>query len=372
MRPPMSEPIDHIEFHLQENGRPGESETDRHTVSAEVLAGVLLRAQQSVYLLALAAKGHEVRHRLRIPSDIKEQFALQCELPEPGSYVQPVGLKSAPDLFGDGPGVSVMANFKDVASALGTGAWDQVQKVVPDSAIRRRLIEEFAGMMPEPGETWTLGIQNGQGEVAFFNSDVSRRVREHVRRLRAPEETVSEPVTIAGELTKIDFAERKFTIRHFPSRRAFDCEYNEDLEQMLVENRRGPIHVSGLVELNEKDEPIRLTDVFEIREVDTSAMVVHDVPLAGNVLRFRGQPRSFDVTLDESGTLFVVEDEELGVHAYAETREALREVLAEELDVVWTEYAAVDADALTPAAARLRARLREVLEVVPLTPRPNA
>jgi len=381
----MSEHIDHIEFRLEEEGTSPESSTDENvgldsvspsanTISAEVLANVLLHTQQAVYLLALAARGQEIRQRFRVPGDIKEKFALQCEIPQPGSYIQPLALPSESDLLGPSmaSGPRVLGMFKSVASSIGDGDWQAMQSVVGDSAIRRRLVKEFADMLPEPGEGWTLRMQNGQGPFAYFDEEVAKRVRAYDRKLRAPEETVTEPVVLAGEVTKIDFAERKFTIRHYPSSRALDCEYNEELEEMLVENRRGLIQVSGLVERNEKDEPIRLTNVFEVREVDTSDIVVSSVPVAGGLLRFQSGPKSFKVELDESGTLLIVEDEDLGVHAYAETREQLRDVLAEELDIVWTEYAAADAGMLTPAAARLGERLRDVLELVPQTPGSDA
>ena len=349
----MPDPIDHIEFRLVEGDRP--------TVSADVLAEVLTHAQKAVYLLAMSAKGHEVRQRVRVPADIKDRFALQCEVPTAGSYVQPVGLRPEATLFDGSPQADVLGTFKEVASALDDLEWARVQAAVPDSAIRQRVLGEFAGMMPSPDERWTLGMQNGQGTFATFDTQLYRQVTERLRLQRAPQESTAEPVTLAGELTKIDFAERTLTLRLYRTNRVLRCEYAEDLEEMLVENRRGLLQVSGLVELDERDRPIRLTNVFDIREVDLSDLVVERVETPRGVVRFKGGPRPFEVTLEDSGEYLVVEDEALDLHVFADSRDGLAADLDEQVGVLWTEYALADPADLTPSAARLRATLLDHL-----------
>ena len=349
----MPDSNDHIEFRLVEGNRP--------TVSVDVLTEVLTHAQKAVYLLAMSAKGHEVRQRVRVPAEIKDRFALQCEVPTEGSYVQPLGLPPETTLFEGSPQALVLGAFKEVASALDSEEWDRVQAVVPDSVIRHRLIDEFAGMMPPPGERWTLGMQNGQGTFATFDTTDYRRVTDRLRLLRQPQETSAEPVTLAGELTEIDFAEHKLTLRLYRTNRALQCEYAEDLEEMLIENRRGLLQVSGLVELDDRDRPIRLTNVFDIREVDLSALTVERFETPTGVVRFREGPRTFEVVLEDSGEYFVVEDEDLDLHVFADSRDGLAADLDEQLVVLWTEYALAAPSDLTDGAARLRATLLEQL-----------
>ena len=72
-------------------------------------------------------------------------------------------------------------------------------------------------------------------------------------------------------------------------------------------------------------------------------------------------PLSIDPTLDEaeSGPLYVLSDEGLGIRVFAQTREQLVEELAEQLIFQWDAYARESPDRLTAPAQRLREALRD-------------
>lgn len=72
-------------------------------------------------------------------------------------------------------------------------------------------------------------------------------------------------------------------------------------------------------------------------------------------------PLSIDPTLDEaeSGPLYVLCDEGLGIRVFAQTREQLVEELAEQLIFQWDAYARESPDRLTAPAQRLREALRD-------------
>jgi len=54
--------------------------------------------------------------------------------------------------------------------------------------------------------------------------------------------------------------------------------------------------------MDENDVPLRLADVFEIRDLDISPFVVSRVAGSSRLLEFMA-PQGFNPTLDDSGTL---------------------------------------------------------------------
>lgn len=351
----MEDALPHINFRL-DDGQPG------HLVPADVLADVLKHAQRAVHLLAMAQEGREVRQRARIPADIARRYALLCAVPEGGSYVQPAVVADLSNgLFASQESGVVLDTFKAVSTAVSEARFDDVRMSVQDRSIRLRVLDEFAAMMPQQGQDWTLGLSNGLGEIAHFDAEQTQVLRSFLRRARQPQTPAAATRTLAGELIQIDFAAHKLTIRHYPTNRSLACEYTEDIEEMLLNSRRDWIQVTGLVELDEHDLPIRLSDVFDIQNVDLSPVVLDSVSHGTRRLRFTGGPVTFEVTPDETGELLVIEQPDLGVHVFAATREALLADLYEDLVMLWTEYAeAEDAD-LTDDAADLGRALRNSL-----------
>lgn len=347
----------HLEFRFFDPAAP-----EAHRVPARVLADALTHAQRAVHLLAMQAAGREIRQRARIPAEITDHFVLECEVPSPGSYAQRVTLRGD-DRFAAGGADGLLARFGQIGAALGASDWDAVRGMVPERGLRNRLIDEYVAMLPDPEERWSLDLQNGRGTIARFDARQIRVVREFHRRLREPAEPFATPIALVGALVAIDFAERKLVIRHHPTNRRLECEYGEDVEEMLVENRRGPIRVSGLVELDANDLPIRLTDVFDIQEIDLSPLVLERVQGAVRRLRFRGGPRTVPVRLDDEGHLLVAEDAALDVHVFAPTRGELAAELVEQIEMLWLEYAEAEDVTLTPGAVELARMLREQVEI---------
>ncbi|HEX2210790.1 MAG TPA: hypothetical protein VHG93_24115 [Longimicrobium sp.] len=330
---------------------------------AKVLADALEHAQRAVHLLALSAVGREIRQRARIPAELAEQFVLECALPSRGSYVQPLRLTTVGGLFDAVLGAEVLDRFEEIGSALSEGQWNSVRTLVPDAAVRSRVIDEFVAMLPDPEAGWVVDLQNGSNRTTRFDPGRVRTLREFQRMSRSPVEAIASPVTVAGELVRIDFAGHKLTIRHHPTQRRLECEYRPDAEEMLLENRRGLIRVTGLVELDEQNFPLRLTDVFEIQELDVSPIVLEAVSGARRRLRFRSGARTFRIELDDGGQLLVVRDPELDIHVFARTRAELLAELTDQIEMIWLEYAEADAGRLTEGAASLGRILRQRLVV---------
>jgi hypothetical protein len=75
-------------------------------------------------------------------------------------------------------------------------------------------------------------------------------------------------------------------------------------------------------------------------------------------------PLTIVPTLDDSEQLYVISDDELGLHLFAQTREQLAEKLAEQLVFSWDADATEDPSRPTESAQHLRDTLRERLRAL--------
>jgi hypothetical protein len=98
--------------------------------------------------------------------------------------------------------------------------------------------------------------------------------------------------------------------------------------------------------------------------MDLSPIVIEVIPGSQRHLRFRGGPVSFPVELDEQGHLLVVRDANLDIHVFGESRADLASELADQIELMWIEYAEADPSLLTAGAASLREKLRERLTLL--------
>jgi hypothetical protein len=91
----------------------------------------------------------------------------------------------------------------------------------------------------------------------------------------------------------------------------------------------------------------------------TFDLVEHD----GRSLRL-DPPLTIVPTLDDSEQLYVISDDELDLHLFAETREQLAEELAEQLIFSWDAHVTEDPSRPTESTQRPRDTLRERLRAL--------
>ncbi len=331
-----------------------------HRVPAIVLADTIVSAQRAVHLLAMSQRGGEVHQRLHIPPEVLKRFVLLCEIPEAGSYLMPAVVGTdVPSLFQKAEADAVVSKFKRFGEAITNDRLDGLDAVVPMSAIRLRVLEAFADMMPNPGTGLSLELSNGTGTFATFDEHRAEGVREYVRAARAARAVA--PATITGYLSRIDLARNTFAFRPHGSKRSIPAAYPASYQDDLLANARRPLRLSGTLQRDGDDRPTFFSDLKAVVAVDLSPVEVETVQGAVRTLRFRDGARAFEPVLDESGTLIVVEDADLGIHVYTETRDTLLAALIEDIEVLWLEFAEADPEDLTPDAQRLRASLLEAL-----------
>ena len=180
-----------------------------------------------------------------------------------------------------------------------------------------------------------------------------------------PTETEPDRETVNGELIEINFADRRITILPKGSNRQLKVTYQDAMEDLLLENRRSTIQITGRVSRDENGEIKNMFDLESIGALDLSPLEVNEVEHEGLRLRFkeavRLQPRN-----DDNPQFVSIEDPSLGLDAFAGAVSDLLDEVAEDLVVVWKHYAMAPDANLSPKALELKHWLLAVMEEVPV------
>lgn len=351
VRPPPS-----FSFHIES----GEV-LDGRTVPASILVQILQSAQQAFLLIGVHVEGRSIKARARVSAETSERFQLVCQIPEPGCYAMPVTIGASNDLTQVETAESALAIFKQLMGRISDRTDAGLAAVLPDERIRRRVLELVKGMAPRAGAKWTLSLHDATDTpFATFNQDTIPFVQQTL----VPEEQREASRVVTGELGNINFFERKLTIVYPPTSKELECIYDEALEDLLYEQRRGLIQVTGRVLIGENGEPKQIIDVTDINVVDSTPLVLPKVE-HGRLQLVAEPPLTLQPALDDGKQLMCVEDHALGIDTFAQTRERLIAEVSEQLAMLWTEYAyAEDSELDGPARQLKQALLNRFSEVV--------
>lgn len=352
----MSSPLNppSFSFHI-EGVEPGS-----HTAPAVVLVQILENAQRAFELIGIHAEGREIKARARIPAATSKRFQLVCHVPEAGSYALPVTVGGAHDLFASEATHKAFGIFRKLVDSVTRRDVDAVNRALPDASIRRRVLEAIKGMAPPAGAAWRLRLHDA-ADAPF--ADFDNETVSFVQGTIVPPEEREASTVVTGELTRIDFGARKFTIIYPPNNVELDCIYDEAVEELLIERRRDLVQVTGRVVLDEQGNPKRIIDVNDIRDLDLSTLTIETVQFDGHFLKAK-VPIAIEPSTDESKQFLCLERSELGINVFAATREALLAELHGQLRMLWAEYALADDNTLDAIAHQLKLSLRAAFSEV--------
>lgn len=327
-------------------------------IPAAIIVQILVGMQHTLQLFAMNREHRELRPRARIPVDIQRRYVLECSAPRTGSFLIAARLGATDEaLFDTQATQAVVEDFSQFVRALTAGDPQALTRLVPDGALRRRIAESMRLMAPKSGSRWRLSVEPDGGERVVIGEEILARAREILRR----DSDDTSVQTVTGRLDAIDFGARKVTIIYRPTQRQLDCYYDEAIEELLLENPRELIHVTGRVALDDDGHPTRITDVDEIREVDMSPFDVHELRIPDRTLHFR-ETLVLTPEMDESEQLLWLRHESLGIDVCAPTREDLDRALMDEFDVLWRNYVdAPQGSPMTIEAKALAQRLRDAV-----------
>lgn len=320
-------------------------------VPAAVLAQILTSAQRSFELIGVHVEGRTIQQRARISAATRSRFQLVCRLPEPGCYAVPIEL-GGNDLLAEHI-TAAMDVFKKIIGGIAKRDSEAICKAMPDVSLRHRLLEAIRGMTPRADAKWSLKLWDAANiEFGELNTDSDATIRAAI----VPADEQAESQVVTGYLTNINFTNRIVTIFYPPTKREMDCVYDDAVEDLLIENRRDLIQVTGLMVLDDEGAPKKITNVNDIRELDLSPLVVDTVKVGQSVLKAK-QSIMLEPVTDETKQLICVMHGELGIDAFARTRDALVSELNEQIGMLWQEYALADDDSLDGMAIKMKQAL---------------
>jgi hypothetical protein len=272
-------------------------------------------------------------------------------LPEPGCYAVPLEL-GGNDLLAEHV-TAALDVFHKMIVGIARRDTAQISAALPDQGLRHRVLEAIRGMSPRADDKWSLKLWDARNvEFGELNTDSETIIRDAI--VPVAERAASQVVT--GQLTNINFTHRVVTIFYPPTKREMECVYEDAVEELLIENRRGLIQVTGQVVLDDAGAPKKIIDVNDIRELDLSPITVDTVKIGAGVLKAR-QGVTLEPATDETQQLICVENAALGIDAFARTREALVSELNEQIGMLWQEYALADNDSLDGEAIKMKQSL---------------
>lgn len=320
-------------------------------VPAAVLAQILSNVQRSFELIGVHVEGRTIHERARISAATRSRFQLVCRLPKPGCYAVPVEL-GGKDLLAEHI-AAAMDVFRKIIEGITQRDAKRIADALPNEGLRYRVLESIRGMTPRADAKWSLKLWDA-GNVEFGELDTESEATIRAAIVPADERAASQVVT--GVLTNINFTDRIVTIIYPPTKRLMDCVYDDAVEELLIENRRGLIQVTGQMVLDDAGVPKKIIDVNDIRELDLSSLIVESVKV-GNLALKAKQSITLEPESDETQQLICVAHEELGIDAYARTRDALVGELNDQIAMLWQEYAQANDDAMDGEAIKLKRAL---------------
>jgi len=352
LKPPtqrdMTDSTPKFSFHLEG------AQTSSCAIPASVLVQVVENAQNAVELIGYFVEGMEVKRRLRIPARMSRKYQLVCHVPVGGSYVLPLTLGDPlSDLFVLDDIQKVWGLFSGLLRGVSACDEHQVRDALPDGLVRRRVLESFKAMAPRAGANWHLDIRCAD-DRSFARLD--DKTLPFVQSALVPAEQREAERTITGELKTINFTQRQFSIVYPPTERELVCSYDEAMEDLLYENRRSLIQVTGRVVLNDEDQPKEIHEVSDICDLDLSPFSVEHLRADGRALTAR-VPVVIEPTLDDCKQSLCLVNEALGIDVFAHTREKLAIELVEQVLMLWDEYALAPDDSLEESAQVLKQSL---------------
>lgn len=326
-------------------------------VSVEVLTQSLTALQEMVYLAALQTDGRPFRERLRLSEEVKNRYILQCAPPVIGSFSvssRVVNRSAAKDLFAPVQAAKVATLVLGFCHAAATGDTAKAVNLFPDSRLRNRMITCVEKLSPPLGSGHRCELA-GESITATLRDT---GLPEGVKALICSPESQKQMQTVTGRLCEIDFVKHRLTIFHAPTQRALECFYDENIEMMLLENRRDLIQVTGLVIMDGENQPKQIIDVEQIWDLDLSPFVISEADGRNACLRARNRVELIP-SLSQDEQLVCIECESWGLDAFAETRTELLLEVKNQLLMLWAEYAKESDDVLSEPARQIKYRLLE-------------
>jgi len=291
-----------------------------------------------------------------VPQEIKRSCAIYRVVENKGSYCLTAEV-SPPRSIGeiDDIGLTAKEKYLEVVNCLKESALEKLNKVIPDSNYRRKVLRTIASYCPKSGERWNIGIGNIGRPLTMLETGLAKSIRQV---LVKPD---FEQRTVAGELVQIHLDENRLGLYYAPAQRVIHCTYEPELEDFIVSNLREIIQVYGQVQMDNRELPEKIVDVLEIEKIDVSPIEMSEIHAEGNLLILK-EEFTITVDFDQESQEFVMEYPALGIVLGAETREDLLAEFCTDFNWIWQEYGKGDVSLMSEGAVKLREIMRAMVK----------
>jgi len=237
--------------------------TENHQLPVELMINLLSGMKDLAYLIIAQEHGIQFSERSKSSKQIKEDYSIKCELPQEGCYMQAISF----DYTGNENMIQIAEkSFEKIEDSLRFTADADEPKIIhafPDVKIRSKALRFIKQSFPQLNSDIHVEVTSKKTSI---NSRVMQKNITSI--IDKTQSIVEEYMTVVtGYLTSIDFAKKKMTIIYPVTGRSLDCFYNEEVESMLFDNRRQLVQITGMVVLDENDNPKEITDATSIQDI---------------------------------------------------------------------------------------------------------
>jgi len=334
-----------LEFHFKGGS------ADTYQLPVELMINLLNNIKNLAYLIIAQEHGFLFNERFKLSKQLKDNYMIKCELPQKGSYTQAMSI----DYVGKEDMLQTAEkSLKKIGDTLKFAVDGDEPKIIhafPNVKVRSKVLSYVKLAFPALDSDFYVEIANTGSSNAMNSRDIQKNITSIIDRAQYAVE--AQMTVVTGRLIRIDFEEKKIVILYPINNRPLDCFYNEDVEDMLLENRRLLVQITGMVEIDENDYPKKITDAISIQEIDLSPIEFDCIKYGNKKLRFK-ERLVLIPELDESEQFYTIRYPKFNLDTFAYTRQEMIDGIESDIAMLWKEYAKADDLELTEDALELK------------------
>jgi hypothetical protein len=317
---------------------------------AEAVIDSLNAIQRMVYIIGMSAEGRGLGQRLKPSSKVKREYAVICRAPEFGSHLQPFTVASQGGVFTPAA-VEARERLLEALKAFDSGDENRIAATLPNARERWFLADAAKGLLPHEESGLQVMVRAGSRGPFAFSAD---RARDVITRYRSGPVPEADQEEIIGKVQTINYSQTILVVKP-TNNRSIRLDYPMQLESLIQKNVRQRVRLFGKPKLNNVGDITSFENLISISEIEGRIDPISKFK-SGRQILHTNRPLSLPISFEFDTRLFTFRDNVLGIDAFSEQYDSIREIVLEELDILWRNYAlapqgelALDARALKSA-----------------------